>query len=173
MIDAAVNQPDPQPASVFDGLDIDAAIAQALIELEADPRADGESTHKQALIVQGALGMKKGKIGSQAAHASGKALLDRGVIRERPDGSRELAIPLDEHLKPWLNGAFTKICLKAVDERHLLSLYVKARHLGLPCALIRDNGLTQFNHQKTITAISVGPARKELVDLVTEGLSLL
>lgn len=160
-------------ASVFDTLDIDAAIAQALADLEADPRAGGQATHKQALIIQGGLGMKKGKIGSQAAHASGKALLDRGAIRTLPDGSRELAIPLDEHLEPWLNGAFTKICLKAESERHLLTLYVKARHLGLPCALIRDNGLTAFNHQKTITAIAVGPARVDLVDLVTEGLPLL
>lgn len=160
-------------ASPFAGLDLDAAIASALAELDADSRVDGARTHKQVLVVQGGLGMDKGKGASQAAHASGKALLDRGVIRVLPDGSRELAIPLDEHIEPWLNGAFTKIALKAADERELLSLYVKARHLGIPCALIRDNGLTQFNGQKTITAIAVGPAQKELVDLVTAGLPLL
>lgn len=160
-------------SDIFDSLDMDAEVAALMSSLDDDPHADGERTHKQALIMLDSLGMSRGKLVAQGAHASLKALLDQGSIQTDSDGSRFLKMPLNDHIGPWLESAFTKIALTVSTERELVEAYLKARFLGLPCALIRDNGHTEFNGVKTLTAVSIGPARMDLVDKITTGLPTL
>jgi PTH2 family peptidyl-tRNA hydrolase len=82
-------------------------------------------------------------------------------------------IPDDDDIAPWIEGRFAKIGLSADSERELIELYEKAKAHGLPCALIRDAGLTEFNGVPTLTAVGIGPAEKSKVDQITSSLKLL
>lgn len=127
-----------------------------------------DSTHKQVIALRKDLGMGKGKLVAQGAHASLAALLsraDRGT-------AGELRVPLDDDIGPWLEGRFTKICVSVPDEEALMALYARALAAGLPCSLIRDSGFTQFNGVPTYTAVAVGPAPLETVDHITGELKL-
>jgi PTH2 family peptidyl-tRNA hydrolase len=152
---------------------------------------------KQVIVLRTDIEMKPGKMCSQAAHASMKVLLDRGVIGFRSDicgydGSTEatclyktapstltpgvppvFTFPLTPAMKTWLSGAFVKIVVGIDSEAGLLTLEEKARSLGIPCAIIKDNGKTTFHDVPTYTALAVGPEESELVDQVTGGLKLL
>lgn len=79
-------------------------------------------------------------------------------------------------LKPveleWINGIFTKICLKVETEEQLLEVERKAREKGLTCHLITDRGLTEFNEVPTKTCLSIGPDYAEKIDEVTGELEL-
>lgn len=127
------------------------------------------STHKQAIVMANYLNMRKGKMIAQGAHASMAALLHQG--QRTADGSA-LIIPMNQHVAPWLNAAFTKICLQADSEQQLKDLCQKAQSLDIPFALITDSGKTEFNGVPTITCAAIGPADKELVDQVTGNLRL-
>lgn len=72
----------------------------------------------------------------------------------------------------WINGIFTKICLKVETEEKLLEIERKAREKGLVCHLITDRGLTEFNGIPTNTCLSIGPDQAEKIDEVTGGLEL-
>ena len=134
---------------------------------------------KQVIVMRTDLNMRKGKMIAQGAHASLKAIIDQGSISyDREEGlggpgRQSLDIPITEDLDGWLNGNFKKICVQVDSEEKLLAIYDKAVDLGLPHALITDNGLTEFNGVPTMTCIAVGPARDDLIDQVTGGLKLL
>lgn len=127
-----------------------------------------DSTHKQVIALRKDLGMGKGKLVAQGAHASLAAVLSRAD--RSTEG--ELRVPLDQDIGPWLEGRFTKICVGVPDEDALLALYTRALALGLPCALIKDSGFTQFNGVPTHTAVAVGPAPLDAVDHITGDLKL-
>lgn len=127
------------------------------------------STHKQAIVMANYLNMRKGKMVAQGAHASMLALINQGSLSA--DGTT-LNIAMNEHVAPWLNAAFTKICLQADSEEQLKALCEKAKNLGIPFALITDSGKTEFNGVPTITCAAIGPADRTLVDQVTGNLKL-
>lgn len=144
-----------------------------------------DRTHKQVIVLRKDLNMRKGKMVAQGAHASMAAILNlapqrrpnflcrlwSGLTRRpRPDS---LAIPLDNNIGPWLNGRFAKICVSVPDEASLELVYARARAAGLPCAIIRDSGLTEFHGTPTLTAVAVGPGPVEEVDDITGALPLL
>jgi PTH2 family peptidyl-tRNA hydrolase len=52
-------------------------------------------------------------------------------------------------------------------------LYNKALELNIPCALIEDNGLTEFKGIKTKTCCAIGPYISEEIDKITSHLKLL
>lgn len=123
--------------------------------------------------------VRTGKLIAQGAHASMKAVLD--IFKEEPnetsqqsEGNVRLELSLDAgtSLHHWLMDKFTKVCVKIDSEEALLALYEKAKASGLPCALILDAGLTEFD-KPTYTCMSVGPGWSDEVDAVTGGLSLL
>lgn len=60
--------------------------------------------------------------------------------------------------RDWMKGSIAKVCLYVKTEEELLELWAKIKASGLPCALIQDSGLTEFDGQKTYTAIGIGPA---------------
>jgi PTH2 family peptidyl-tRNA hydrolase len=133
---------------------------------------DDRST-KQVIVLRKDLKMRKGKMVSQGAHSSGKVFFDRGKIETFGDGNKYLVIPLTDDMVTWVDNIFTKVCCGVDSEDELLELYAKAKLLGLPCSLIQDIGLTEFDGVPTYTAISIGPAKNEEVDLITGHLKLL
>jgi PTH2 family peptidyl-tRNA hydrolase len=72
----------------------------------------------------------------------------------------------------WINGIFTKICLKVDTEEQLLEIKKKADEIGLQCHLITDRGLTEFGGVPTNTCLSIGPDEAHKIDEVTGGLEL-
>lgn len=122
------------------------------------------------------LGMRKGKMIAQGAHASLKVLLDAGAIDRgemaHPAGAR-FTLPLDEALTSWLGGRFTKICVSVDSEAALDAVVERARAAGVPCALVVDAGHTEFHGVPTKTCCAVGPAWSDAVDAITGGLPLL
>ncbi len=128
---------------------------------------------KQVLVVRNDLGMRKGKIGSQCAHASMKVFFDRGNIQEDYLGFSNLQIEINEDMSKWIAGAFTKVVLKVESSEEFFDIYNKAVDAELPCAYIVDNGTTVFDGVKTPTVLAIGPAKSELIDVITSHLKLL
>ncbi len=62
--------------------------------------------------------------------------------------------------------------LKVPSLQALYELKVIAERQGISTALIQDAGLTEVE-PGTVTALGLGPARSEVLDRVTGGLSLL
>lgn len=58
----------------------------------------------------------------------------------------------------WIATRIAKVCLYVETEAELLELWEKIQASGLPCALIKDSGLTEFGGESTYTAIGIGPA---------------
>lgn len=95
-----------------------------------------------------------------------KAAFEEGYRRAKSD----LGISPTE--VAWINGIFTKICLKVDTEEQLLEVERKAKEKGLSCHLITDRGLTEFKGVPTNTCLSIGPDRAEKIDEVTGSLEL-
>ena len=127
-------------------------------------------TAKQVIVMRKDLGMRKGKMIAQGAHASLKVLLDAGA-READD--TRLTIALDSALASWLRGRFTKVCVSVDSEAALDAVVQSARAAGVPCALIVDSGATEFRGVPTKTCCAVGPAWTDAVDAITGDLPLL
>ncbi len=124
---------------------------------------------KQVIVVRSDLGMRKGKMIAQGAHASLKVFFDRGRISD----GLGLLVPLTKDMEAWVRGAFTKVVVKATSEEELLALRRLANREGLPHALIQDSGKTEFKGQLTYTALAIGPAKAEDIDPITDELKLL
>lgn len=123
---------------------------------------------KQVIIMRKDLGMRKGKMIAQGAHASMKVIVDQMVT------DNCLAIlKIDSCLNKWLNGLFTKVVLGVDSENELLDLYYKAKLIGIPCALTTDAGFTEFHGEVTNTCVAIGPAENNKIDLITGSLKLL
>src|SRR5262249_50293626 len=128
----------------------------------AEPAAGSAArTAKQVIVMRKDLGMRKGKMIAQGAHASLKALLDAG--RPDPDGTA-FTISLSPALSAWLTGRFTKVCVSVNSEAELDAIVAKAQAAGVPCALIVDAGTTEFHGVPTKTCCAVGPAWTDAVD---------
>jgi PTH2 family peptidyl-tRNA hydrolase len=138
--------------------------------------------HKQVICYRRDLNMRKGKIAAQCAHASLAVLLRRRVEAERVAVSgaklpaegwlelpadQALVLSLTPELMDWCTGRSKKVVLSVEDEAALLEVHRLAQEAGLPTALIRDAGLTEFGGVPTYTAVAVGPAREEQVDAIT------
>jgi PTH2 family peptidyl-tRNA hydrolase len=137
----------------------------------AEPAAGSAvRTAKQVIVMRKDLGMRKGKMIAQGAHASLKVLLDAGG--PDPD-SAAFTIPLSPALSAWLTGRFTKVCVSVNSEAELDAIVDKARAAGVPCALIVDAGTTEFHGVPSRTCCAVGPAWTDEVDAITGGLPLL
>jgi len=121
------------------------------------------------------LGMRKGKMIAQGAHASLRVLLDRGQLEPgegAAHGDRYL-IEMTEPMKAWMTGRFTKVCVSVDSEAALDDVVARAKAAGVPCALIVDAGQTEFHGVPTKTCCAVGPAWTDDVDAITGALPLL
>lgn len=141
-----------------------------------------ERRTKQVIVIRKDLKMRRGKEISQGAHASMGALLSLfkkdSLTNKLTDGNEfkthrwVLSSYDDEPVEKWLNGSFTKITLTVQTEQELVDLQEKAKSSGIPCALIEDNGVTEFNGVKTKTALGIGPWWNDEIDKITGNLPL-
>jgi peptidyl-tRNA hydrolase, PTH2 family len=136
-------------------------------------------TAKQVIVMRKDLGMRKGKMIAQGAHASLKVLLDGGEL-----AGETYTIHVWPAAAAWLGGRggeggpsprnrFTKVCVSVDSEAALDAIVERARTAGVPCALIVDAGATEFHGVPTKTCCAVGPAWTEDVDTITGELPLL
>jgi PTH2 family peptidyl-tRNA hydrolase len=125
---------------------------------------------KQVIVMRKDLGMRKGKMIAQGAHASLKVFLDR--MPKTTDGDFVLRRTTPAMVS-WLEGRFTKVCVSVSSEADLVGVYETAKAAGLPCALIEDAGLTEFKGVPTKTCCAIGPAQPSEIDPITGGLKLL
>ena len=123
---------------------------------------------KQVIVMRKDLGMRKGKMIAQGAHASLRVLLECGAA----DGDRYV-IEMTEPMQAWMTGRFTKVCVSVDSEAALDDVVARAKAAGVPCALIVDAGQTEFHGVPTKTCCAVGPAWTDDVDAITGALPLL
>lgn len=110
---------------------------------------------KQAIVARADLGMEKGKLAAQVAHASLSAVEDT-----------------DSRSKTqWKGGGQKKVVLQVDTEKKLFQLADNAERDGIPNAVVRDAGHTQLD-PGTVTCIAVGPDTDENIDRITGHLSL-
>lgn len=141
---------------------------------------------KQVIVMRKDLGMRKGKMISQGAHASLGALLTMFNKNNTNNGTftnyiltyRNSGDNMDKEdkvLSSWLDGIFTKICLCVNSEEELVSLYNKIKDEApeIPIVMIEDCGLTEFHGIQTKTCIGIGPWISEEIDKFTKHLKLL
>lgn len=129
---------------------------------------------KQVIVMRKDLGMRKGKMIAQGAHASVRALLRDGDFAIGAAGQATLSLALDAATATWLSGGrATKICVSVDSEQALDEIVERARSAGVRHALITDAGVTEFRGVPTKTCCAVGPAWAEEVDAITGELPLL
>lgn len=111
---------------------------------------------KQVIIIRTDLKMSKGKLCSQAAHASLAAFLK----------ARE------ENRQDWIDNGMKKIVLKVESEKELILAFNALKKEKLPAELIADRGLTQIS-PGTKTAVGCGPIEERKIDKITGKMKLL
>jgi len=129
-----------------------------------------ERNAKQVIVMRKDLGMRKGKMIAQGAHASLAVLLDAGTLA---DDRASFTLAVTPAMAEWLGGRFTKVCVSVTSGEALDAVVAKARAAGVPCALIVDAGHTEFHGVPTKTCCAVGPAWTDEVDAITGDLPLL
>lgn len=131
--------------------------------------------NKQVIVVRKDLGMRKGKLGAQSAHASMAAVFPRNSAQIQPldNGKFQISWEIDAGQLEWFKDLSTKIVVGAKDEDHLMEIYRKAQEAGLPCSLIQDRGFTEFGGVPTYTAVGIGPADEKEIDKITRELPLM
>lgn len=110
--------------------------------------------------------MPPGKLAAQVAHASLGAVIDSGEQE-----NYDLIIRKTGPMGLWLNGEFTKICLRVDSEKELLEINQKLLKLNIPKALIKDAGRTVFK-EPTFTCLGIGPWHSKELDELTGHLKL-
>jgi peptidyl-tRNA hydrolase, PTH2 family len=112
---------------------------------------------KLAVAVRADLGMGRGKIAAQVAHAAVAAAL--------------ASLGRDD-FAAWLRDGQPKVVLKVTGAGQLEDVVRQAEAAGLPVEVVSDAGRTQVN-PGTLTCCAVGPADSHRIDAVTAGLPLL
>ncbi|MFT3699216.1 MAG: aminoacyl-tRNA hydrolase [Kofleriaceae bacterium] len=125
---------------------------------------------KQVIVMRKDLGMRKGKMIAQGAHAAMAVLLEGAKVASET----ELVLTMDAAAYRWLvTGRFAKICVGVNSEAELDDVMARAKAAGIPCALITDAGKTEFHGVPTKTCCAIGPAWADDIDKITGSLTLL
>jgi PTH2 family peptidyl-tRNA hydrolase len=119
---------------------------------------------KQVIVMRRDLGMRRGKEIAQGAHASMMWL----ALRIRQPGHT-----FSEAERQWLDGRFTKVCVRVESEEELLAVVQSARQAGVMVYLCVDTGKTEFHGVPTLTCCAVGPDFPDRIDPITGHLKLL
>jgi len=133
---------------------------------------------KQIIVMRKDLNMRKGKMCAQASHAS-MAFLTKGMYWASVNDGFEFSTETIydwrevEEINHWLNNSFRKICVYVNSEEELRELHQKALDNGLISHMITDNGATEFNGVKTLTALAIGPHWDSKFEGITDKLPLL
>ena len=104
------------------------------------------------------LGISKGKIAAQVAHAA----VNCSLKSKKSDSS---------NFKGWYKDGQKKVVVKGTNESLLRELQQHARDVGLTCSLVSDAGLTEVP-PGTVTCLGIGPASESKINEITGNLSL-
>lgn len=118
---------------------------------------------KQVIIIRKDLNMRLGKAVAQGSHASISFLTKKIQSGQKMNDAEE----------QWVNGKFTKICVRVDSEQELIDIHQKALSHGIESHLITDAGLTEFNGVPTKTCLALGPDYASKIDAITGHLKLL
>ena len=121
------------------------------------------SAPKQVIVMRRDLSMRRGKEIAQGSHASMIWL----ALRIRQPG-----YTFTEAERHWLEGSFTKVCVRVDSEEELLSVVEAARKAAVMVHLCVDAG-RGFHGVPTPTCCAVGPDDPERIDPITGHLKLL
>lgn len=110
---------------------------------------------KQVIVLRDDLEMSRGKMISQACHASLEA-----YERASKDDAGE-----------WRSKGAKKIALQKGD-RSLEEMFEEAKRMGLPAYLVKDAGHTEVE-PGTVTALGIGPGDKDKIDQISSELKLI
>ena len=110
----------------------------------------------QYIIMNTSIGMEKGKLVAQGAHAAVSVLdkVDQAVLAD------------------WKNGGMKKIVLKINSTKDLIEKFQEVKDAGLPAALITDAGRTQIPAGSK-TAFACGPIEESEAEKYFSELKLL
>lgn len=125
---------------------------------------------KQVIVMRTDLNMRKGKVASQASHASMAFLTKDGTIA---GDNFYVTIHNSLEIINWLKGSYTKICVRVESESELDEIYRRAIEEGLLVHLIIDSGKTEFGGVPTKTCLAIGPNKSTDIDKITGHLKLL
>jgi PTH2 family peptidyl-tRNA hydrolase len=115
-----------------------------------------------ALLLRSDLGMSKGKLCAQAAHAAVSAFRAASV---GSDAQRAA-------LRAWLRSGQAKVVLRVEGEAALAALQGAGRERGLPAVSVHDAGRTQVE-AGSLTCVALGPGSGDDVAALTGHLKLL
>ena len=124
----------------------------------------GRDAPKQVIVMRRDLGMRRGKEIAQGAHAAMIWL----AFRIRQPGPT-----FTEAERRWLDGPFTKVCVRVDSEEELLGVIRAAQEAGVMAHLCVDAGRTEFHGVPTPTCCAVGPDFPDRIDPITGHLKLL
>ena len=105
------------------------------------------------VVVRTDLGISKGKMAAQAAHAAVNCALK----------SKKSA---PSNFKKWFDEGQKKVVVKGKNESTLRDLQQHAREVGLVSSLVTDAGLTEVP-AGTVTCLGIGPAADFEIDSIT------
>lgn len=117
---------------------------------------------KQVLVIRKDLKMRRGKEIAQGAHAAMAFLVKKSLRKEE----------FTEVERLWMEGLFTKVCVRVDSEAELLAVAQAAEKEGLRVEIITDAGKTEFAGFPTRTCLAVGPDIASRIDKVTSHLEL-
>lgn len=115
-----------------------------------------------------------GKIASQVAHAAVANVLNLAHSKcvEENRVFQTLSYDVGSDIQHWIEQEFKKVVLGVDNQEEMFDIYNKAKEAGLNVSLIIDNGQTVFDGVETPTCVAIGPAKDELIDVVTGHLAL-
>src|SRR5437588_8723645 len=118
----------------------------------------------QVIVMRRDLGMRRGKEIAQGSHASMIWL----ALRIRQPG-----YSFNDAERQWLDGSFTKVCVRVGSEEELMGIAQKAQQAGVMAYVCVDAGRTEFHGVPTPTCCAVGPDYPGRIDPITGHLKLL
>lgn len=129
----------------------------------------GKCDVKQVIVVRKDLNMRKGKFGSQVAHAAMKFILDNNEAKK----PNRIEVELNQDESVWCRDKFTKIVVGCNSQDELENLILKAQLQGISVYPIIDSGKTEFGGEPTLTCAAFGPCLAEEIDNITGHLKLM
>jgi PTH2 family peptidyl-tRNA hydrolase len=109
--------------------------------------------YKLVVVVRTDLGISKGKMAVQVAHAA----VNCALKSKKSDTS---------NFNKWFGEGQKKVVVKGPNESALQDLQRRAREVGLISSLVTDAGLTEVP-PGTVTCLGIGPAPDSKIDSIT------
>ncbi len=109
--------------------------------------------YKLVVVVRTDLGISKGKMAAQVAHAAVNC-----ALRSKKSDSI--------NFRKWFDEGQKKVVVKGDNESTLRTLQQHAREMGLVSSIVTDAGLTEIP-PGTVTCLGIGPATETQLDSIT------